>query len=301
MLQHPRCPLCHGETTLYASGTLTPAAYFQETQTYQIAAGNDTARLDVYRCRVCGHGFTPLDIGSDVIERWYATRSPDTVYLQDLPARKRTAQRILQKVERLRGTRGDLFDIGAGPGIFLSEAAKRGWHVRGIESAEWAVEYGQRTLGVPTLRQATIASLLSEPSASMDVITAFDVIEHLVHPEFLVREASRILRPGGLLVLTTPRFDSLLARVMGRRWYCIFPAHIHLFTRTSLSTLLRRFQLTPVVARSHTRYLSIPYLWHRLQVFLGRRVTPSSNHAGTTSIVPVNFGDAFELYARNIR
>lgn len=298
MLQHPRCPLCHGPTRPYVSGTISPSAFFDTENTYRIAEGAGPARLDIYRCDQCGHGFTPLDIGPDVIEKWYATRAPDTVYLQDLPARKRTAQRILAEVERLHGTRGDLFDIGAGPGIFLSEAVKRGWHVRGVESASWAVKYGQASLGVSTLRQATIASLASEASDSVDVITALDVIEHLVDPEFLVQEVSRILRPRGVLVLTTPRFDSTLARVMGSRWYCIFPAHIHLFTKTSLSTLLGKFHLTPVVDRSHTRYLSLPYLWYRLRTFLGQKADPPPEKTRAGPALPVNFGDEFELYAR---
>lgn len=69
---------------------------------------------------------------------------------------------------------------------------------------------------------------------AFDVVLALDVIEHLVDPAAALRELAARLAPGGLLVLTTPRWDSLAARLFRGRWRAIFPAHLFYFTARSL-------------------------------------------------------------------
>ncbi len=294
---HP-CPICGQPTSLYDTGTTNPEQFFAEQPAYQIAASQKESRLPFYRCNQCGHGFAPLKLSGSAINDWYAKSPEDDVFLKDEPARRRTAQVALHHLSHHRTTPGTLLDIGAGPGLFLDEARQRGWKVEGLEPSQWAVEYAHRALHLETLRRGTFTDTASYPEHSFDVVTAFDVIEHIVEPADLLIAISRILKPGGILLLTTPRFDSVFARISGKKWHAIFPAHIHLFSSASLQQLLAKHGFAVTEEKTHTRYLGSAYFWHRLRSYLG---FPSSSPLANqkSPLLPINLGDEIEIYARS--
>ena len=75
---------------------------------------------------------------------------------------------------------------------------------------------------------------------SFDVVTMFEVIEHLRDPAGVLRVVWRLLRDGGLLYLTTPNYDSLSRYLLGSSWRIILPReHLFYFTAASLGPLLR--------------------------------------------------------------
>lgn len=291
------CVVCHSATTLFMFGTITQRDFFSRTHHYKIAAGGARLRLSIYKCTKCGHGFTPLDIPPDLIVSWYKQNPPDHTFLADENARRRTARTVLHKIESIETKHRWLLDMGSGPGIFVSEAQARGWDATGLDPSQWAAQHAQQVYGVPMV-QGDITQLRNIVTQPFDVITLFDVIEHIAEPLELLRAVAGKLRPQGMLVLTTPRFDSVLARYMGKRWYCIFPAHLHYFTRASLHRTLRAAGFEIVVERAHTRYLGVHYFWQRLTSFISNGLaTPSSGRQSSISI-PLNFGDEFEVYAK---
>jgi len=291
------CPQCGAAARLYLKGTTDPTTFFTASPHYQIAdSGPGSARLDVYRCTACGHGFTPYTISPAILERWYQQSPADHVFLDDMAARRKTARLVLARIRHLNPPGVRLLDIGAGPGLFLAEAKELNWNVSGLEPSAWGVNYAQQHLGLSTVQAGTVERVREWPDRSFDVITAFDVIEHLITPDALIAHAARLLTPQGLLVLTTPRFDSWLCRLLRARCYFIFPAHLHLFSRRSLTTLLTKHGFEIARERTHTRYLSAGYLWYRLRAYLG--YPKSLSVSKQQLILPINFGDEFEIYAR---
>jgi SAM-dependent methyltransferase len=279
---------------MYVRGNIDALIYFQE-HPFQITEG-EHARLDVYRCPSCGHGFTPLTFDPSLIDRWYAEAPEDQNYLQGEKGRKQTAYRVLKRIHRWKPQRGILLDIGPGPGFFLECAHKKGWDVQGVEPSLWGYRRLVQSLGANRIQHGTF-DLLSKMSAqSIDVITAFDVMEHLPYPDRFLKEVSRVLRADGILVMTLPRFDSLLSRMMRQRWHCIFPAHLHYFTRDSLLHSLRQHGFTMQRALHHTRNFRAAYLRRRLAGLLR---WPSLISLPLPDItVPVNLQDEWEVYVR---
>ncbi len=130
-----------------------------------------------------------------------------------------------------------LLDFGCGAGFFLEEARARGWEVRGIEHSRYAVELC-RSKELDVRSGALHEHFANE---EFDVITAFEVFEHLREPEKDARELARILRPQGHLYATTPNFDSLSRRALGPRWSVIeYPEHLLYHTPRSLGIWLER-------------------------------------------------------------
>jgi 2-polyprenyl-3-methyl-5-hydroxy-6-metoxy-1,4-benzoquinol methylase len=293
-----RCPLCGQRSELYSAGTTEAATYFAVPGHYAIAASEHGQRLEVYRCVTCGHGFSPAALSPAVLRRWYEQAPADAWFVTEEPARRRTARRVLQYLGRLVSPPGQLLDVGAGAGFFLEEAGRGGWQVAGLEPSEWGQRYAREVLHLATVRPGGFEALHTLPVASFQVVTAFDVLEHVLDPAALVAACARVVAPGGVLVLTTPKFDSVLAHLTGRFWYCIFPAHLHYFSTKSLTRLLEQHGFTVERVRTHTRYLGVRYFLARLAWLFGLKPPGPSSSSIKRGLLPLNFGDEFEVYAR---
>jgi SAM-dependent methyltransferase len=107
--------------------------------------------------------------------------------------------------------------------------------------------YAERLQKSDGFRILGLDDILREPADSFDVISCVDVIEHLPAPGETMALLSRLLRPGGLLLLITGNLGAPLARWQGIRFpYCIPEIHISLFDPRSLAALYRRHGLAPV-------------------------------------------------------
>jgi 2-polyprenyl-3-methyl-5-hydroxy-6-metoxy-1,4-benzoquinol methylase len=145
-------------------------------------------------------------------------------------------QRLLSDFEAFRHY-GTVLDIGCGQGDFLWQARQRGWSAQGSEfSTAAAALCRKRGLSV-TQRPLSQAGFTP---ASFDVITAFEVLEHVNDPSELISSVRFLLRPGGLFYLTTPNFDSLLRFAEGEKFKMLcYPEHLCFYTKSSLSNLAR--------------------------------------------------------------
>jgi SAM-dependent methyltransferase len=128
-------------------------------------------------------------------------------------------------------------------------------------------------------------------------VTLVDFIEHTPLPFEAVRKARTILRPAGILVLVTPDIHSRAARLAGRRWWHLRPAHLAFFSRGSLDALLRRAGFSVVAERRYAWTFSAHYLLSRkpaLQTWL-KKTQPAS----FLKRIPIKLalGDSFEVYA----
>jgi SAM-dependent methyltransferase len=192
------------------------------------------------RCRDCGLVFADCRPTDAELARNYGDYSRAD---HDSPITRRRYRELLDGFERFReGNR--ILDMGCGIGFFLEEAQSRGWDAFGSELESRAVEIN-RAKGLNCV-QAPIDADTFEPG-SFDVITAFEVVEHLRDPLAEAAVIARALRPGGLFYCTTPNFGSLSRRTLRDRWSVIaYPEHLTYFTPPTLRSWLGRFGFEPV-------------------------------------------------------
>jgi SAM-dependent methyltransferase len=134
---------------------------------------------------------------------------------------------------------GRLLDIGCNIGKFLSEAARAGYDVTGVELNGECADYARATFGFDV--RSDYLENIGFPDATFDVVTMYDVLEHVPDMAAILTEIRRILRPGGLLVVQSPNLDSLMAELTGSSWSWLSPPdHLYHFTPPSLAALLRR-------------------------------------------------------------
>jgi ubiquinone/menaquinone biosynthesis C-methylase UbiE len=98
-----------------------------------------------------------------------------------------------------------VLDAGCGTGYGAAELARRAWNVTAFDIAPDAIAFARDHLTAPNLRYVRAsATAMPFASATFDVITAFEVIEHLADWRGLLDEARRVLAPGGLFLVSTP-------------------------------------------------------------------------------------------------
>ena len=157
-------------------------------------------------------------------------------------------RKILKTFSKWRGDKR-LLDIGCGQGDFLWESRLQGWVVSGIE-------FDRDAVNANCARGLSVAHGASASEAYkgfiFDVITAFEVIEHLRLPGDLLKNAAVLLPKGGLLYLTTPNFNSITRFLDGydnKDLFC-WPDHLCFFTSASLRRLARQHGFSVVRVRT---------------------------------------------------
>jgi SAM-dependent methyltransferase len=199
------------------------------------------------RCADCGLVYTTPRPDPAALRDLYGEsywRSPSagergyTDYLRDEPYYLRTYRRRLRLVRRHAPVPGRALDVGCAAGYFLRVLGEAGWDVSGVEVSPFVARFAQERYGISSIRVGTIEEA-GFPPASFDLVTFWDVIEHLPDPRSALRAARALLKASGVLLLETQNVRSLAARALGRRWqHFKQPEHLYHFDRRTLARLL---------------------------------------------------------------
>jgi 2-polyprenyl-3-methyl-5-hydroxy-6-metoxy-1,4-benzoquinol methylase len=142
---------------------------------------------------------------------------------------------ILDEFEKYRKT-GKLLDVGCGIGLFLNEAKKRGWQVYGTEFTDRAIEICTKN-GI-TMHQGKLDPKWF-PEGTFDIVTSFEVLEHINNPIEEVQNINKVLRTGGLFYFTTPNFNAFERYMLKSNYNVIgYPEHLSYYTKHTVNYLL---------------------------------------------------------------
>ncbi len=255
------CPLCRSRDVelLYRSNIRPRQAGAERYRCTSFGLG---IHPDIFRCRLCSMVFNEPANGPLGHLEEYA-RVEDPAYLEEKPSRQLTYARELDRIEALCQGR-ELLDVGCYTGFFLDLARRRGWRVAGVEPSTWAADYAAKHLGLDVSNEPIERY---ESGRTFDVVTLWDVFEHLADPVAVLARLRALIRPGGLLAFTTHNLDAPLARLLGSRYPFLMEMHtIHLNNRTR-DLLLAKTGFTLVERHVHRRAIRLGYLLSRLARF----------------------------------
>lgn len=144
---------------------------------------------------------------------------------------------LLNNFEKYR-KKGKILDVGCGVGSFLLEAKKRGWDVYGSEYTDEAIRKCEAEGIKMNKGKLNPSWFLAE---EFDIITSFEVIEHINYPKAEIQNMHRLLRKGGLLYITTPNFNAIERFILRDKYSNIeYPEHLSYYTKHTLHYLLSR-------------------------------------------------------------
>jgi SAM-dependent methyltransferase len=199
------------------------------------------------RCQSCGLVYqnprpTPDEMSQHYPPEYESYSTPD-----DTGNASWLLQQAIQLGLRKRGrfiTRhkqsGRLLDIGCATGFFLNGMRAQGqWDLYGVEISPYAARVAQEKYGL-NVRIGTLEDA-AFPDNFFDVVTLWDVLEHLHEPVKSLQEIHRVLKPDGLLVFRVPNLASLDARLFGPFWAGLDPPrHLYVFSPRTVETLLHK-------------------------------------------------------------
>jgi len=205
--------------------------------------------LDIRRCRHCSLVYVNPRLPADKVWQRYNQNYFWNEYLPahdapggqvNLDSQRRRYSKLLSRLEPYRQeTRGRLLDMGCGAGFFLKIAREAGWDELGIDLSPDAVAFARDRLGLHAIAGQIEDSNL--PENAFDVVTLLETIEHLFDPMAVLRQAYRVLRPGGLIAVTTPNLNSLAFKFLGLDWSILSPTeHLYYFTECTIQQMLTR-------------------------------------------------------------
>ena len=209
-------------------------------------------RLEGYsfvRCRTCGliqQNPQPLvaavlrRYGRDYLDyevaRQFEYRDLELLALADLRFEERVAS--LVGSARREGRAPAILDVGCATGALLAHFRNSGWLATGVEACAESAAYGRDRFGLD-IRSTTLEAA-GLGASRFDAVHASHLIEHLNDPAGFLSEVRGLLKPGGLLFLTTPNADGFQARLLGKAWRSAINDHLYLFSARTLRSMLER-------------------------------------------------------------
>ena len=269
-----RCPLCDFLRISYIGGI----AYEKPTQFSSILVHleNDP---ELWRCENCHSSFVqnvlPPGIARELYSQGDSTNRWSTVTFE-----QHKTPEIVAELSQILGEGKQHLDVGCSGGSLLDFSKKRGSSTVGVDYSSITREH------LESKGHAWVPSLESLGGQGFDIITAFDLIEHLYDVRGFLQECCHLLRPGGRLVMLTGNIDCQSARIAREHWwYLSYPEHI-VFPSRVFFERLTNFKLEkwiPTYASSGYRH---PL--YRLRLLLGflKRKVQGKKYTGLPSWVP---------------
>lgn len=228
-------------------GQYYPATYYSYVPTARTWRSLAHAKLRAYKC-----GY-PAPVNDGLLKRW-AWRTASLLF----------GDFFLFYLPYL-GPGKTLLEAGCGTGSDLDWARQNGWDVYGLELNESAVEFAKKRGLHVECSTFEDANLLPN---SFDCIIMSQVLEHLYSPKSALQRCRRLLRPGGLLLVAVPKFDSWGRHALGNYWTNLqYPIHLYHFTQSVLERMVQDSGFRVREVRLSSRLLNLLYALRAMKQF----------------------------------
>jgi len=228
------------------------------------AAGDETLVDQVVKCKKCGLIYITPRIKDELIIKGYSGGSDET-FVSQAKGREMTFAKSMKLIDEYYPSKGKILDIGTAGGSFLYAAKNDGWDVYGVEPNKWMADWGRKHYGI-NIKPGTIFDH-HFPDNSFDVVTLWDVLEHVPDPSKLLTEINRILKKDGILVVNYPDIGSWIARLLRRKWMFLLSVHLYYFTPRTVRKILEKKHFKVLKIKPHFQSLALGYLAFRTKAY----------------------------------
>ena len=253
--EYRNCPSCgQNDFEVLFESNMRDCDFRESVETVYMIPGGKYGRH--VKCRNCHLIYVnPIEKASKINEAYFQRKDVDAPIIQE--TRLTATESQVGLIKRYgNGTR--LLDVGCGEGFFLFNASKAGYTTKGIEISQDVAEYARREFGLDV--EAKPFEELRFAENYFDVVTLWQVLEHVPYPLMVLKEVHKILKPGGLLATSTPDIEGILAKIFRRKWWNLRRLHINQFTTKTLTDMLNRAGFKNVFSTNYKEYISMSML-----------------------------------------
>lgn len=231
---------------------------------------------DLWSCQECGLLFVwpvPRNLREIYSQDYFLSAAKNsnfgyTNYDEDKESMRDTFIGIIKKLEKMSLGR-KIFDVGAATGYFLDLAKNRGWQTAGTEISDYAAGVAASRGHQVVCREIDQLTVTEQ----FNVITMWDVLEHVAEPLNYLAKANELLVPGGLLAINTVNRASLIARILGLNWHLIVPPeHLNFYSRKNLEMILKRASFEVIDVSTMGKKFSLSYIFKTLYSWQGLKI-----------------------------
>jgi 2-polyprenyl-3-methyl-5-hydroxy-6-metoxy-1,4-benzoquinol methylase len=263
------CPLC--------SGTAIKKLFIKETIVY-------------YSCNNCGFEFSIANNNANLDN---AITDFETCYLQyfdEKASDKKNHESLLKWVKKsFQKDPATILDIGCGSGKWVNFLNEKGCEATGIEPSD-ALFSAYLSSKACFYKGTPVDYYKENPKKQFDVITAFDVLEHVTDPISFLHHASLMMHQPSLLFMSMPDSGSMYRKSFGKRWHYFNKYHFSYFSEKTLQKAAEQVGLVVVSHTYRSRYFQVKYVWDYFKNFVLRKKTPYRS-ADKGLIIPINLFD----------
>lgn len=141
-------------------------------------------------------------------------------------------------IKKYKASGSSLFDLGAGWGHFMLAGQQLGYKVYGIEISEQPYLYSKNDLKLPVDHMDFFDM---DESKKFDVVTMWDVLEHIDKADTFVEKCASVTAMNGYLVLQVPQIDSYFAKKYKDEWKMMGLDHVNYFGKKTITQLLEKY------------------------------------------------------------
>lgn len=264
------CPLCGADDYQVIKISRYPDNPTLEDLQQAYSASSSHELLDqVVECRRCSMQYVNPRPKDEIIIDSYSA-AEDHVFVAQNPQRIHTFRKFLSRVvERTGWKSGDgrkFLDVGCAGGASLVAARSLGFDPKGIEPSRWMASFGRREYNVD-IRDGILVDGTFPPD-SFDILTMWDVLEHVPSPGQILNTIHTVLKPGGLFVMTYPDVGSWLTRLLGNRWPFWLSVHLLYYTPKTIRKQLTDGGFEVLGIHPYFQTLQLDYVLERGSPYL---------------------------------
>ena len=258
LFQRTCCPLCGSGESDILKPSKYPPNLTREILLKSYSASSSHLLLDqLVQCRQCTMQYLNPRPNDDIVLQSYSD-AVDPTFVAQNPNRiatfEKTLRVVLGDLQWPNGEGRRYLDIGCAGGASLVAARSLGFAVQGVEPSHWLAEYGRTNYGIDV--RDGILQPGTFPDSSFDIITMWDVLEHVPEPGPLLELIHRLLRPGGVLLLTYPDIASITQRLLGDRWPFWLSVHLNYYVPATIRRQVEQANFE--VLRFRPYWMSLP-------------------------------------------
>ena len=269
---------------------------------YLIAQDDIVPPEQIVRCLRCGLVYAnPRKEEGEILSQY--KKLVDESYIREEKGRRISAKIVLKKIRQYKKRDSRLLEIGCATGFFLDEAKNEGWDVYGVEISKWASRYTRESfkfnIFCGQIGQANF------PPLYFDAIILNDTLEHLIDPKGIFIKIRRLLKPDGILYISTPNIGSVVSRIWRDKWWGLNQYHIYYFNKASLNHLLDAAGYKPIKWGRGARIFTFSYWQKKLEGY-NKKVFGTLRYLASSPLLKDKFlkikvGDQIEVMAKRKR